>query len=52
MFLYILPYDKKRSNYFYSNTGRKWEAVTNYDMILDSGVLGIDGCTAALKGLF
>ena len=26
--------------------------LKNYDMVLDSGTLGIDGCVAALKGLF
>ncbi|MGM9664313.1 MAG: AAA family ATPase [Eubacteriales bacterium] len=45
-------YDKKRSNYYYSNTLRRWEDIRNYDMVLDSATLGIDGCVAVLKSLF
>lgn len=44
-------YDKKRSNYFHSNTGKKWHDMKNYDIVLDSGKLGIEGCVRALKGL-
>ena len=45
-------YDKKRANYYYANTGRKWTNTKNYDLILDSGKLGIGGCVAAIKGVF
>lgn len=45
-------FDKKRANYYYANTGHKWNNWNNYDIVLDSGVLGIDGCVALLKGLF
>lgn len=45
-------FDKKRANYYYANTGRKWNDWNNYDIMLDSGALGIDGCVAVLKGLF
>lgn len=45
-------YDKKRANYYNANTGRKWEDWKNYDIVIDSGVLGIDGSVAVLKGLF
>lgn len=44
-------YDRKRSNYYFSNTGRKWHELSNYDIVLDSAALGIDGCVDALKGL-
>lgn len=44
-------FDKKRANYYYANTGRKWADSENYDLILDSGKLGIKGCVAALKGI-
>jgi len=37
--------------YYHTNTGRRWDDLTKYDIVLDSGVLGIDGCVAALKGL-
>ena len=43
--------DRRRANYYNANTGRKWDDLKNYDMVLDSGTLGIDGCVAALKGL-
>ncbi|MGM9607638.1 MAG: AAA family ATPase [Oscillospiraceae bacterium] len=44
-------FDKRRANYYYANTGRRWDDFKNYDMVLDSAVLGVDGCVAALKGL-
>ena len=44
-------YDQKRAHYYHANTGRCWDDLTKYDIVLDSGVLGIDGCVAALKGL-
>lgn len=45
-------FDKKRSNYFYANTAQRWSDYSNYDIVLDSGVLGVEGCVAVLKGLF
>lgn len=44
-------FDKKRANYYYANTMQKWDDLRNYDMVLDSSRLGIDGCAAAIKGL-
>lgn len=44
-------FDNRRAKYYYANTTKKWEDMKNYDMILDSATLGIDGCVAALKGL-
>lgn len=45
-------FDKKRSGYYYSNTGKKWNDMSNYDIVLDSAKLGTDGCVGALKGVF
>lgn len=45
-------FDKKRANYYSANTGRKWDDPRSYDLILDSGVLGIDGCVSVLNSLF
>lgn len=45
-------FNKKRANYYYANTSRKWDDYTNYDMILDSAALGTDGCAAAMSALF
>ncbi|MDD4291447.1 MAG: MATE family efflux transporter [Clostridia bacterium] len=36
--------DKVRANYYKHYTGKQWGAIDNYDLILDSGTLGIDGC--------
>ena len=45
-------FDNKRSKYYYANTTRKWTDIKNYDIILNSTYLGIDGCVSVLKGLF
>lgn len=45
-------FDKKRANYYYANTLRKWTDEGNYDLILDSGKLGVEGCAAAITGVF
>jgi len=45
-------FDRKRANYYNANTGKKWSDLKNYDIVLDSGMVGIDGCVAVLKGLF
>lgn len=44
-------YDKKRANYYKANTERKWDNFRDYDLVLDSAKLGIDGCVDALYGL-
>ena len=44
-------FDKKRSNYYYANTGKHWDDMKNYDIVLDSGTLGVDGCVSVLKAL-
>lgn len=44
-------FDKRRAGYYYANTARKWNDYNNYDIMLDSSILGIDGCVAVLKGL-
>lgn len=45
-------FDNKRSRYYYANTARKWTNPENYDLILDSSTLGIEGCVNILKSLF
>ncbi len=42
-------FDKKRGNYFYVNTARRWNDLWQYDIVLDSSRLGIGGCTSILK---
>ncbi len=41
-------YNKKRANYYAFNTSRKWDDLSNYDMVLDSSQIGIDGCAEAI----
>lgn len=48
----VKQFDKKRSNYYQNNTGKKWNDVNNYDVVLDSGKLGIEACVTALKSIF
>lgn len=31
------------------NTSKKWDAMSNYDMVLDSSRIGIDGCARAIN---
>lgn len=42
-------FNKKRSNYYYTNTAKKWDDLRNYDIVLDSGKLGIERCVEILK---
>lgn len=44
-------FDKKRANYFFANTAKRWDDMNNYDIVLDSAVLGIEGCIKLLKAL-
>lgn len=45
-------YNKKRSGYFRANTGNEWKDLKNYDIVLDSSKLGIEGCVNILRGVF
>jgi cytidylate kinase len=44
-------YDRKRANYYHANTNRKWRDFENYDIVLDSAALDIEGGVVALEGL-
>lgn len=44
-------FDSKRSKYYFANTTKKWENLKNYDLVLDSAKLGIDGCVDILKSV-
>lgn len=44
-------FDKKRSNYYSINTEKKWRDFNEYDIVLDSATLGIDGCVNILEVL-
>ncbi len=42
--LVVHKFDRKRSNYYATNTGKNWRDLSNYHLILDSGKLGIERC--------
>jgi len=44
-------FDKKRANYYYANTTRRWNDYSNYDLVLNSGKLGTDRCVEILKSI-
>lgn len=44
--------DKRRSTYYRFYTGRKWGQLDTYDLILNSGVLGIEKCTELICTIF
>jgi cytidylate kinase len=41
--------DKRRANYYAYYTDKRWGDAENYDICLNSGVLGEDGCVDLLK---
>ena len=45
----MAKYDKKRRNYYLVNTGKKWKDWSNYDIVLDSGKLGIPACVRVIQ---
>ncbi|MGN0803663.1 MAG: AAA family ATPase [Candidatus Faecivicinus sp.] len=47
----ILKSDRRRSNYFYYCTGAGWDSTARYDLLLNSGKIGVQGCAAALIAL-
>lgn len=44
-------YNRKRANYYAFNTSRRWNDPENYDMILDSSRIGVDGCVEVIGAL-
>lgn len=45
-------FNRRRANYYSFCTRKKWNDPSNYDIVLDSSRLGIDGCVAALSALY
>lgn len=48
---YINKIDKKRATYYNYYTGDKWGNSSNYQLCLDSGVLGVDGCVHMIESI-
>ena len=44
-------FNKRRENYYNFCTGSRWKDPENYDLVLDSGTLGIEGCVRVLAAL-
>lgn len=44
-------FDKKRSNYYNANTSKKWRDPLNYDVVINSSELGIEGAVNLIKGI-
>ena len=44
--------DKQRAAYYQFYTDKKWGAVENFDIALNSGSLGIEKCVEILAGLY
>lgn len=44
--------DRKRAAYYQYYTDIKWGAVENYDVTLNSGVLGIERCVKTIENLY
>ena len=41
--------DRERRDYYRYYTGKDWEAVENYDLLLNSAPLGVEGCVQVIK---
>lgn len=44
----IKRFDKRRASYYKENFGRDWKNYGDYDLVLDSSILGIDKCAAVI----
>jgi len=44
-------FNKKRATYYAFTTQKKWDDQNNYDIVLDSSRIGIEGCVKALASL-
>lgn len=45
---YIARRDKQRRDHYNFHTDKQWGRMTDYDMCLDSSVLGFEGCAKAI----
>ena len=45
----IIKSDKKRSSYYNYYTSKKWGDSASYNLCLDSGILGVEGCVEMIK---
>ena len=45
----IVKSDKKRASYYNYYTSKKWGDASSYNLCLDSGILGVEGCVEMIK---
>ena len=45
----ITKADKKRASYYNFQTEKKWGNVSSYNLSLDAGDIGIDGCVSVIR---
>jgi len=45
----VTKVDKRRASYYNYYTGEKWSSIENYDLCINSTIIGIDGCVDALE---
>ena len=45
----VVKTDKQRASYYNFYTGRKWGDIQNYDLTIDSTMLGIDNTVKIIK---
>lgn len=45
-------FNRRRANYYHFCTRQKWNDPANYDVVLDSTTLGIEGCVRALTAIY
>ena len=46
---YIDRLDKYRNDYYTYHTGKRWKDLSNYDLCLDTAVLGLDNCVSLIE---
>ncbi|MBE6844960.1 MAG: cytidylate kinase-like family protein [Ruminococcus sp.] len=44
----LKKYDKRRASFYKENFGTDWKNYADYDLVLDSSVLGIEKCAAVI----
>ncbi len=46
---YIKKWDNYRSEYYMYHTGKEWEKMSNYDLCINTGELGIEKSVKYIK---
>jgi cytidylate kinase len=45
----ITKADKKRASFYNFQTEKKWGHASSYNLTVDTGALGIDGCVTLIR---